>query len=425
MERTSYNLSHGGFGQMKLGRVFCIQCLPTLPGDQISWDGHVYIEMETLKHRLSLRARVDIATFWVPHRATDSNFEAMLVDGLDSATALQTTGNPTLAVEWLPYWNTNPTSKPNWYMNGPLQIFNRFFKPLTEDIADATWSTGPWNGALSEDDFTFGFPAANLPEAIWTQTTNRDLAAADLEITLGSELDLTEISEKQARLKTERHRQFEDVFYQGVVERFGGSTTIDAEPRPEKIWHDSFFMGGEVIRGTDYMTIGNEGGKHIGRFRHRIPNRYIPEHGCIWTMGVVRYPPFSTTETHFLLNHNDYLHLAADPDVIANYPPHALQVEDIFDTASDTTQISHIPFGHWYRQQPNFAHTNYKDQKGFTFAQGTPSVDVGMNFYKTDIDIENFISHRFGHGRISVDWEINANRYLPPMEASVYAGANL
>ena len=379
--------------------------------------------MESLRRPLALKARVDLATFYIPHRHVDDNFEELVKQGIDAGVALSTDSS-SLQRPVLPYWTQYPVAKAKWYVQGYLNCYNRFFRPRAQTTSDATWATGPWSTAISDDDARFGFPAAALPTAIHNQTVDRDLDNADLEITLGATLELPEIQEKQARFVTERHRQFRDVFYQNVISRLGGSTTIDAEPRPEKIWHDSYFMGGQNIEGYDNQTIGVQGGRHFGKFNHRIPRRYIPEPGAIWTMGVVRYPFVSPEEHLYLISNQTYEDIVGDPDVARNTRPVDLKMSDVFDT-TDSTVIQKTPHSHWYRSQPNFSHPDYKGQRGFTFAQDVPSVDLGEGFYNVALDDENFVSTRYGHGMVMVTHDINANRSLPPMEESIYAGAHL
>lgn len=428
--KENYDLTHLGFGTFKMGRVGCSMCVLTLPGDVFDIDQTFIINMAPFRRQIYLDARIDIATFWIPHRHHYPLWSDFIEDGIDTGTVL---GTDTMqAEEWvfLPHWTTLPAAKPDWYVNGYLDIYNRFWRPksnVNHDTVDDDWATAR-HGTISADDREFGYPAANLTSAIWTATVNKQLSSGDLDLdTSNDTLDITEIAKQAARVGSERERDFYSFYYKDVIERRGGKVSIDAagDQRPRMIWHDTEYISGENIRGTDRESIGGLVGRGNATIRHRIPRKYIPEHGCLWTMYTLRFPPISSQETHYLIaNLNDYRNMAADERVVAAEPVIDLDLNNFIDTAA-TTRIATIPYAHWYRMHPSYAKQTFEDKYGFTFIRGEPTADIGKNYYDIDTDDSNFQTTIFGHGVVSVKNNVQVSRMLPPASTSIYAGSNM
>jgi len=432
MEKNNYDLSHHGFKVCKLGRMVGAMCIKTLPGDVFDINQQIIISMSPYRRQIMMDARVDVFTCEVRDRNIYSNFEAFIEDGVDTAETLSVdTFNTVGDLSFLPHWTSLPTSKPSWYVQGPLQIYNRYVMPKSSladpGAADAltTYSSVPWGtGSWVADDLKYGPPAAQLPTAIWTSGINRDLSAADFDIdSSGSTIDLTVIADQQARLATERDRQFTSYFYDSVIKKRGGSASVDADVRPRLIMQTTQYLGGENIRGTDNQSMGAITGRAGGVINHVIPRKYMPEHGTLWTFVIVRFPPISTEETMFLqrVGAGDWKNLVADYRITESQPPIQLQEKDLFDSSA-TNDLVRVPFAHWYRMHPSFADAEFRDQFGFTFAQGVPTTDVGENFYHTDIDDANFHSTQLGHFTMSIKNNVSVDRFLPTADSSIFAG---
>lgn len=428
----NFDLTHLGYTNGKMGRMLGTMCIKTLPGDTFDISSSILINMAPYRRQIYLDARVDIATFYIPDRYHYSNLIDMIEDGVDTAETLSVdTYNSLTNLYFLPHWTTLPTSKPDWYTQGPLDIYNRFYRPKTSfadpGAGDITYSSVGWGtGSWLPDDLEYGPPVAKLPTAIWNSSVNRDLEDADFDIdSSGSTIDITEIYKQKARLKSERKRQFYSYWYEQIIKDMGGSSTMDAEPRPEMIWHDTQYISGENIRGTDNQTLGAIVGKGGGKITHRIPKKYIREHGTIFTFITIRFPEISVDETQYLIRNGagTYKTLIGDTDIVEAEPPFDLQLDDIFDTSATTT-IQKLPYGQWYRMHPSFASQKFKDQFGFTFAQGVPSTDIGENYYNYSISDENFQSQQFGHFMLSIKNNVFVDRHYPSASKSIFAGTN-
>jgi hypothetical protein len=420
---------------MKIGRVFCLGVLPVLPGDEIDWTMSAHFELEMLRRRISIKGRLDIAAFYIPHDAFDGypsaayDYQGWAVGGVDSGVALGGDSGSN-QLRCLPYWwdDTTHSSRAWPYVYGYPMIWERFFSPKQTALTyTGLWTGTPaWGGSFTQDDYDFGWPAANLPMNIWNQTTNRGLDAADYEITLGAALDMRDISSKTNRLESELDRQYDDIFYEDVVAGQGGHTSIDIEPRPEQLTRQTYFVDGRNQWGSDRETFGTQGGVHVADFTFNIPRRKIPRWGMIWIMGCYRYPHISSEERPMIFNndHFDNFTFASGNPIFNNEPPYALEVRDIFD-GNVSTQIAEIPHYHWWRQHPSFVHKRYLGEGGFVFAQAAPATNIGENFHVTDIADDNFQQNRYGHGSFQLTSHIDANRSIGDMDMSLTSGISL
>lgn len=423
------DLTHHYYTFGKIGRVLPKMMVPVLPGDVIDIQSQTNIVFSAYTREVALDARVDTVAFYIPMRHIYPDDWVQLVEeGIDSAVTLSTDTMGSVNWTFLPHWSDLPTSKPSWYADPYLMIYNRFFKPKNEYIAgqnDWSWTNSPLSTAFTDDDKAYGFPAANLPTALWNQTPNKQLAASDLAIdTTGNTFDLNEIEEAQAKAVSEMKRDWTMYFYEDILDERQGQSTIDAEPRPEKLWQDTQYIGGENVRGTSDHSLGAITGRQGGTVQFNVPNRYIPEWGIVMVMEVIRFPYISTEETMYQMRQGagDYELLVADPLIMASKRPQELQVADCFDS-TDTSVLAQIPNGHWWRQHPSYARPEFQQRFGFTFAQGIPpTADAGENYYDTSVDDENFTGTMLGHYRSFSKHNIFCRRMIPEAEASLYTG---
>jgi len=420
------DLTHHFYRTGKLGRMLGIGMIPVLPGDLIDMSLECRLDLSPLRQAISMDVRVDIDTFYVKDRYIYSNIEAMVRDGVDTAETFSTTDISAYKPLFIGHWSTLPAAKNDWYYKGPLDCYNRWYRPLSAeadpDVGAATISTAPW-GSWSADDYKFGPPVANLPTQIWNVGIDRDLEDADFDVdTSNATMPITEIAQQKARLKTERNRQYHDYWYDEVINARGGSSTSESEDRPELLAQTTVFLGGENIRGTDNQALGAVSGRPGGDINHRLPAKFIPEHGTVWTFITVRYPHLSSEETHYQVrNPATYANRILDPDIVAAEPPVDLQIAHIFDSA-DTTVVQKMPFANYMRIHPSHVDPIFQNQFGFVFAKGTPAANIGENFYDVSIDDANFQSLQFNHFTIKMKSNVFVDRFIPSAEESIMAG---
>ena len=429
VQRSNVDCTHYGYSVGKLGRVLPLMYLPVYPGDIVDIQEQIYVNMSPLRRAIMLDANVSVVSFFVRHRHIyDTNWTTFIEEGYDTSETLATDTANNQDLEFMPGWISNAVqaSKPKWYTQAYLDIWNYWYKPKAQyavNTNDASWTSVPFSDGFSQDTLNYGFIAANMQNALWTQTVNKSLAAADVDLDVsGATLDIRDIEQQQARARTETQRDWFNYNYENIIDQLGGNAPIDAEPRPEKLWQDTQFMSGENIRLTDNQSAGGVVGRPGTIVNHMIPSRFIPEHGTIWTMLLVRYPAVSTKETHYLVRKtNDYKNAVMDPNVVMTEKPVELQIADIFDSASNST-LSYLPYGHWHRSHPTHVHKLYEDRLGFSFAKPVPTADIGENFYDISIDDANFQSTQLGHFNVQAKNNIFVQRCIPEADASIFAG---
>ena len=145
--KNNCDLTHHVYRVGKLGRMLGIGMIPVYPGDEIDMDLEIAFNMSPFRRQLSMDARIDICSFYVPHRHVYSNWVAIIQDGVDTAETFATTDISSYAPKFIPHWSTLPAAKPDWYHQGPLDIYNRFYRPLSgygdPDANKATFASAP------------------------------------------------------------------------------------------------------------------------------------------------------------------------------------------------------------------------------------------------------------------------------------------
>src|SRR2546430_2001987 len=80
------------------------------------------------------------------------------------------------------------------------------------------------------------------------------------------------------------------------------------------------------------------------------PSFFVPEHGTMFTLALVRFPPTATQEIQYLnakvaLTYPD---IAGDPVLYGNLPPREISMKDVF-RSGDSSKKFKIAEGQWYR----------------------------------------------------------------------------
>src|SRR5699024_12750854 len=64
----------------------------------------------------------------------------------------------------------------------------------------------------------------------------------------------------------------------------------------------------------------------------RSPRFFVPEHGTMFTLALVRFPPTATKEIQYLNAKGalTYTDIAGDPVLYGNLPPREISMKDVF-----------------------------------------------------------------------------------------------
>src|SRR5690242_227334 len=65
--------------------------------------------------------------------------------------------------------------------------------------------------------------------------------------------------------------------------------------------------------------------------KHSVPRFFVPEHGTMFTLALVRFPPTATKEIQYLNAKGalTYTDIAGDPVLYGNLPPREISMKDV------------------------------------------------------------------------------------------------
>src|SRR5262245_62324480 len=77
---------------------------------------------------------------------------------------------------------------------------------------------------------------------------------------------------------------------------------------------------------------GQFSGRVQQTYKHSVPRFFVPEHGTMFTLALVRFPPTATKEIQYLNAKGalTYTDIAGDPVLYGNLPPREISMKDVF-----------------------------------------------------------------------------------------------
>src|SRR5262249_56921999 len=90
-------------------------------------------------------------------------------------------------------------------------------------------------------------------------------------------------------------------------------------------------------------------------YKHSVPRFFVPEHGTMFTLARVRFPPTATKEIQSLNAKGalTYTDIAGDPVLYGNLPPREISMKDVF-RSGDSSKKFQIAEGQWSRYPPSY-----------------------------------------------------------------------
>lgn len=424
-QRFTYDLSHYSFQVGRLGSLMTLSTIPVIAGDSMAFDLNGVFRLSPLRRNLTVDCRVDLFAFYVPYRHVyGDDWINFLKQGIDETVTFTTVNVGTVIQPYLGAAYNGVL--PLWLIAGYNQIWNRYFRHPTADgdlVADNALPTAGHGQR-------YGRECAHLP-AIWNTPIDGEIDESDTRFALvdTDKIDLIEMARQKARLVTERRREFYSQRYRDVLARsFGSSVNVDADERPTLLMRSSSWMSGYDVDGTADATLGTYSGKAATIGNLRCPRKFFQEHGTVWIMALLRFPPIHDQEMHFLTGREQptYKEIAGDPDVMASEPPETVNLLDYFTNVNAVgfvTDAGGAPYGQWYRMHPNHVHFDYDNVDGFSFlAGGIPSKAIARYVSSTAYD-PVFQTQQLGHWQSQARLDVVADRVVPPVEASIFAGS--
>lgn len=422
--RNVYPMSSFIMGAGAIGSLQTLKTIPVIAGDSLSIDLKSVFRLSPLRRNLYLDAQVDLFAFYVPYRHVyGADWTNFMLSGKDEAITL-TTRTITNGVYCLGEQVNSSGVVPAWLTDGYLQIWNRYFRAPTDDAAIKAMTYFDSIGLLT-DEALYGLGCCYLKRT-WNSGIDQEVVAGDyeLDLTAGSDVDIIAFAQKQGLLETQREREWFGQRYTDLLGSiYGGSASTDGDQRPTLLMRNKGMLSGYDIDVTDTEGAGNYSGKAQSVGHMFMPMRYMPEHGTVWIMALVRFPSVHVGEKSYLVTKSQptYTEIAGDPAVMANEPPMALIASDWL-AGSPATNCGIIPHGQWYRELPNAVHFKYAEVQGHPFVDNDINTKA-LSRYTLGADYDDkFQTLALKHWNSQGHLQVIKKTCIPDIRSSIYAG---
>ncbi len=434
MKRERFNLGHYSFNAGRIGQLQTLSVIPVVGGDSITMKLANLMRLSPLRRSLTVDAQVDYFAFYVPHRHIfGTDWTDMLEEGIDSAVSLSTTAP--VGTSYLgQVLDTGATATSAWLSTAYIRIWNRYFRflKLTPEIQDAYVNVGFPTGHSAANSRIdggmnqkfYGYSCCRLKRP-WNTGIISDLVDADRDVPSATVLDITELKQIKMSYKSKVERDRWATRYNDVMRQsYGSGVNIDADERPELIMRNTVPLSGYDINGTGDASLGTHSGKSLGNQKFGFRRKFIPEHGSIWVMALVRFPTIASREQiRQATGVKDFDSLAADFDTTSAKRPFASNLDDWMTSPAGATAIGEIPFGEEYRHQPNYVHFDYESLQGFPFLSPGVLNTHTKCVYHSGADYDSiFQTTSLAHWQSQASIQVEALRHYPSSRTSIYAG---
>src|SRR5262249_25822286 len=113
-------------------------------------------------------------------------------------------------------------------------------------------------------------------------------------------IDIRGLQPAYANLHTDQERDYFMRRYHDVIASFGGIASYDVYTRPLLVTCYNLWASGYDVDGTDQTSLGQFSGRVQQTYKHSVPRFFVPEHGTMFTLALVRFPPTATKEIQYL-----------------------------------------------------------------------------------------------------------------------------
>src|SRR5882672_4678988 len=242
---------------------------------------------------------------------------------------------------------------------------------------------------LNQDDARYGFRCCHLKN-IWTAPLPPETELSRQMTTSTTSIDIMGLQAAYANLHTDQERDY-------FMQRY----------------HD--------VIGTDQTSLGQFSGRVQQTYKHSVPRFFVPEHGTMFTLALVRFPPTATKEIQYLNAKGalTYTDIAGDPVLYGNLPPREISMKDVF-RSGDSSKKFKIAEGQWYRYAPSYVSPAYHLLEGFPFIQEPPSGDLQERVLIRHHDYDQcFQSVQLLQWNSQVKFNVTVYRNLPTTRDSI------
>ena len=420
----------------KIGMLTTLNWHYVLPGDGYASTIAGRLQFSPLRRYIVKDAKIDIVSFYTPMRFIYNNWTDFIEQGSDETVTLATDfgehGSSSNIEGWIGckhHGSSAGKGWPAWLQNDIPKIWTHYFRPPGTIAEPTTWNDFFAKAGIDGSANQGWGPGTAMLKTVWNTFAKDNITSSDRDVAVQSnKWSLFALDQQMAHLRTEQERDFFMTRYRDIISNMGGHAPIDADERPELIGRSSFWSSGYDVDGTDQTSLGQFTGRMSIAFMHSIPRKFIPEHGIIRHVAVVRFPPIVETETDYIAHipQPTYRDNAGDPDLIRNQPPMAYKPNEWFTDTSNSTKAGVIPFGNHLRHKANFVHPKYAELQGFPFIKTAPvnssSKIHNQLIHKHDLYDDMFQTQQLGHWQISAKCTTPVVRRIPTARESLLAG---
>src|SRR5205807_9894733 len=134
----------------------------------------------------------------------------------------------------------------------------------------------------------------------WTAPLPPETELSRQMTTSTTSIDIMGLQAAYANLHTDQERDYFMQRYHDVISSFGGKTSYDADNRPLLVMRSNLWASGYDVDGTDQTSLGQFSGRVQQTYKHSVPRFFVPDHGTMFALGLVRFPPTATKEIQYL-----------------------------------------------------------------------------------------------------------------------------
>ena len=453
-KRCSYDLSHFSFLTGRIGRLQTLSVMPVVAGDSFELMLEGVFRLSPLRRQLVMDCRVDLMAFYIPHRHIyGDDWVNFIRQGVDETLNLPVDTFTQEDIGCLGFnidVNKHSTfnSLPRWLSRGYVQIWNRYFRhPATDENTEDAVIGNTASGDFNDNARKYGLLCSRIKRPWNTGMPLSDTADREISIA-NNKFDILDLRRVKARYKTEQMRDWFGQRYNDLLSQTWNSTVnIDADQRPELLVRNTAYLSGYDVDGTDDASLGSYSGKAASMVRFGFPRKYFVEHGAVWIMCLLRFPPVHYSEIHPLCRFSNpsYKQIAGDPEIYMSEPPEILDPASWWaDRTSAGTPLSRslqigtgtagdgqsrgitrqvIPFGQHYRYHPSRVHSDFESVQGFPFVNNVGFGTSPPEVYITDNEYDSvFQTQQLAQWQAQCRLSVAAYRYIPGPLSSIFAG---
>lgn len=423
-ERTPHDLGRFIFTCGDIGRLKVIDSTPVMAGDSYEADMVGAIRLSPLRRGLAIDSKVDICTFYIPHRHVyGQEWIDFMKDGVKARplSTVQAGQDQWSGGAFGLQVNSVDYKMPKWAFEGYCRIYENYFglpSSLTASNQILNRDFSRW----TREEQAHGVQCCHLKN-VWTAPLP-EVVKHNHDIPVSGSLDLMGLQTAYATLHTEQEREMFMRRYRDVMQSFGGSTHYDADQRPHMLMRSEFWASGYDVDGTDQSSLGQFSGRVQQSMNHRVPRFYVPEHGVIMTVALMRFPPIHQRALPYYIGKPDYLYsdFAGDTAIDNNMVPREIQCSRMFRDGSNTNHLN-IAHGQWFRSIPDYVDEQYAAVSGFPFIDNLPTSETTAAQIHSPAYDQCFQTMQLRHWNAQIKTNVTVLRSLPDARESVLTNA--